>query len=237
VSGFDGTFGINPDPITGSASPLDDVEQRRKARQRSRTDHALVTTEDIQAAALALPLLEVARAWVLKSDNDTPRTGAVTLVVMRSRPTGDESESPPETAHWLETIRRRLSPQMLLGTRLVVRAPRYVEFSIRAALEADWGRNPSEIEQEVKKELQQRLALVATTTNTTPRQLGVPVTDRDVKTWLRSIDGVRRISQLNLRNADGQNTAQILVPRSGLPRWDVERSAISVNRPEPGGLR
>ena len=53
VTGVDGTFGVNPDPITdGSASPgwIDDL---REARRRSRDDHALVSSDDIESLTIA----------------------------------------------------------------------------------------------------------------------------------------------------------------------------------------
>jgi hypothetical protein len=237
VAGFEGAFGVNPDPVTGGALPPDGVEQRRKARQRSRKDRALVTAQDIVEAALALPLLEVARAWVPDPYNRAPQTGAVTLVAMRSHPAGIEPELPPETARWLETIRSRLAPRMPLGSRLVMVAPRYVVFSIQAELEADLGRNPSDIKKEIEKELQKRLALVASAAGVTPRQPGMPVTSGDVKAWLRAIDGVKRVVNLQLVDANGEGAREIAVPRNGLPRWNSSGSTIEVKRPGPGGTR
>lgn len=238
VTGIDGVFGINPDPITGGAAPFGWFEQRREARRRLREDHALVTAVDIQAAAQALPLLEVARAWVPEPDTRSPRIGAVTLVVMRSRPAGKEPEQPPETPRWLETIHRRLAPRMPLGSRLVVVAPRYVEFSIQAELEADLGRNPSDIKKEVEKELNKRLALVATA-EVTPRQPGVPVIGRDIYAWIRAIDGVKRVVTLQLLDANGRAApnSEITVPRNGLPRWNADPNRIKVFPPEPGRPR
>ncbi|MEK6261448.1 MAG: putative baseplate assembly protein [Planctomycetota bacterium] len=238
VAGFAGTFGVNPDPITGGAASSDWKEERREARRRSRDDHALVSSDDIATAAKALPLLEVARAWVPEPDARTPRTGVVTLVAMRSRTAGKEPEQPPETAQWLENIRRRLAPRMPLGSRLVVVAPRYVEFSIQAVLEGNSGTNPSAIKLKVEEELRKRLSLVDSARGVTPRQPGVPVTPRDVAAWMRAVDGVKRVLQLQLLGADGQSLKDgVAVPRSGLPRWDVVRTTIDVKRPEPGRPR
>lgn len=235
VAGFEGTFGVNPDPISGGAATSGWIEQRREARRRSKDDHALVSSADIASAAKALPLLEVARAWVAAPDDRQPRTGAVTLIALRSRPDEIEPEQPPETPRWLESIRRRLAPPMPLGTRLVVAAPRYIEFSIHASLETDAGRNPSTIEKEVDKALQKRLALADLPKGAMPRQPGVPVTRRDVAAWLRATNGVKRVVQLELRGADGKPVDMVAVPPSGLPRWNPGRSTIDVQRPERGG--
>jgi len=237
VAGFEGTFGVNPDPIAGGGASSEWIEERREARRRSRDDHALVSSDDITAAAMAVPLLEVARAWVPEPDARAPQTGAVTLVTMRSRTAGEEPEQPPETARWLETIRRRLAPRMPLGSRLVVVAPRYVEFSIQAVLEANSGADPSRIKQEVEKQLLKRLALVNSAAGVTLRQPGVPVTQRDVAAWMRATHGVSRVVQLHLRSAEGGSIETVVVPRYGLPRWNPNRSTIDVRRPETGRPR
>ncbi len=84
VAGFTGSFGVNPDAVDGGAARTESLDERREGRRRVREDHALVSAEDIKLAALALPLLEVARAWVLAPNEKSPRTGAVTLIAMRA---------------------------------------------------------------------------------------------------------------------------------------------------------
>lgn len=234
VTGVDGTFGVNPDPITGGSASSGFIDDRREARRRSRDDHALVSSDDIETAAKALPLMEVARAWVPEPDDRVPRTGVVTVVVLRNRAGGKEPEQPPETAQWLEAIRRGLTARMPLASRLVVAAPRYIEFSIQAVLEADSNRNPSEIKKKVEAELQKRLALVDASTGMPPRQPGVPVTSRDIAAWMRATDGVKRVIQLVLSGANGKSVTEVSVPRSGLPRWNPGSSTIDVQRPKNG---
>ncbi len=237
VGGFAGTFGVNPDPMTGGTAASGFTEQRREARRRSREDHALVSSSDIVSAAKELPLLEVARAWIPAPDDNSPRTGVVTLIALRSRPEGKEPEEPPETPLWLEGIRSQLAPRIPLGTRLVVKAPRYVEFTIHAVLESELGRDTSDIKSAVEKTLQQRLMLVDSAAGVSTRHPGIPLTRRDVAAWLRTIDGVSRVVQVQLRNADNKTTETIVVPRSGLPRWNSTGSTIEINRPQPGRPR
>lgn len=238
VAGFAGTFGVNPDPIAGGVDTSGLLEDRREARRRAREDHALVSAADIAEAAKALPLLEVARAWVPALPNQAPRTGIVPLVVLRSRPNGEEPEQTPETAQWLNAIRRSLLARMPLGLRLMVTAPRYVEFFINAVLEANAGLKPVAVKEAIEKELKKRLALVETPTSVTPRQPGVPVTLRDVGAWLRAIDGVKRVIQLELRGISDQKIDNaVVVPRNGLPRCLFRRNSIEVKRPEPGRSR
>ncbi|HET7058568.1 MAG TPA: putative baseplate assembly protein [Nitrospiraceae bacterium] len=236
VAGFEGVFGVNLEPIGGGSSRAGWIDERREARRRSREDHALVSADDIAAAAMALPLLEVARAWVPQPPDPAPRTGVVTLIAMRSRPTGAEPEQAPETGRWLEAIRRRLASRMPLGTRLLVAAPRYVEFLIQAVLETYPGRNPETMKKDVEKELQKRFALVDSGMGIRPRQPGIPVTRRDIGAWLRTIDGVKRVVQLEVRRGDREAVDSIVIPRNGLPRWSLGQSTIQVNRPGTGNV-
>jgi predicted phage baseplate assembly protein len=228
---------VNPDPTSGGVGAAGWIEQRREARRRSRDDHALVSVNDIVAAAMALPLLEVARAWIPAPGDNAPRTGVTTLIAMRSRPDGKEPEQPPETRGWLDGVRSQLAPRIPLGTRLLVKAPRYVEFSIHAVVESEMGRDPSAIKTAVEDELQQRLMLVDSAAGTSTRQPGVPVTRRDVAAWLRTVNGVKRVVQLQLRGADNKEQDTIVVPQTGLPRWNSTSSTIEVKRPQPGRSR
>jgi predicted phage baseplate assembly protein len=231
VLGFAETFGVNIDAVTGGAGATDGIDERREARWRSREDHALVSSTDIEQAARALPLLEVARAWVLPPDEQAPRTGTVTLVAMRSRRSEEEAGSTPETPRWLEAIRRRLVTKMPLATRLVVAGPRYVEFAIRATIEVTAGRNPSDIKTAIERELKARLALVGAAA----RRPGVPVTTRDLMAWIRVVEGVRRVVRLHLVLESGKDTDEVKVPRSGLPRVDLASSQFEVTRTGSGG--
>lgn len=237
LAGFGGTFGSNPEPIAGGAAPSGSIDQRREARRRSRDEHALVSPADIAGAASAIELLEVARAWVAEPSPTAPRTGETTLIAMRRRPGGDEPERAPETPRWLESIRRRLAPRMPLGSRLVVRAPRYVEVIVRASVEAEQARNPAAVEADVRDALRRRLAVVELADGTEPRDSGDPVTRRDVAAWIRRIDGVRRIVSLELHRGNGQKVERIDMPPDGLPRWSPAASTLTVTRPAAGAAR
>jgi predicted phage baseplate assembly protein len=232
VLGFAETFGVNVDPVAGGAAATDGIDERREARRRSREDHALVSGSDIEQAAFALPLLEVARAWVLPPDEQAPRTGTLTLVAMRARLSEEEGGSTPETSRWLEAIRRRLAAKMPLATRLAVVGPRYVEFSIRAKIEVAPGRNPADIEAVIERELRSRLALIGTAA----RRPGVPVTTRDLTAWIRVVEGVRGVAALRLVLGSGKESDEIKVPRNGLPRVDLAGSQFEMTRAGAGGV-
>jgi len=230
VGGFAGSFGVNPDAVTGGAAPTGWIDERREARRRAREDHALVSADDIVSAALALHLLEVVRAWVLPPREDAPRTGAVTLVAMRARTSEEDAGGTPETPRWLEGIRRRLAAKMPLATRLVVTAPQYIGFSIRATIEVAAGSDPTTVLAGIESELKKRLALVGVSA----RRPGVPVTKRDLMAWIRVVDGVRRVVTMRLAPASGDDVDEIRVPRNGLPRFDLAGSAFDMKRAGAG---
>jgi predicted phage baseplate assembly protein len=209
VAQFARPFGTNLDPVTGGAAAFGWIEERREARRLLREEHALVSSDDIEKAAEALPLLEVARAFVVPRDENAPRTGVVTLVVMSSQP--------PEGRRFLEAVRRLLAPRMPLGTRLAVTAPSYADFTVDATLLAEAGRDPETIRKVVEKELQRRL-------DPLQRKPGVPVTQRDLAAWVRTVDGVQRVVELHT------TPREIKIPRGGLPRLDLGRSTINIQR-------
>lgn len=237
VRGVSGVFGINPDAIGGGVQAVSDLDMRREARHRARNEHALVTAEDIERAALAIPGLEVVRARLVLPEREAARTGDVTLIAMRARAAVGESENIPESARWLAAIRRRLAPRMPLGCRLVVAAPRYVDFSIDAQLETVQGRDPAKVAADVRTALAERLSIADTSAATTERTFGADVTRRDLAAWIRAVSGVRRVRELRLRLAGGKVVEKLPVPKQGLPRLDLGRSTIEVLRPAPGSAR
>ena len=123
---------------------------------------------------------------------------------------------------------------MPLGARLEVIAPGYVDFSIDATLEVEPGRDPGAIRKAVDVTLNKRLALVSV--NRSPeRQFGVPVTERDVVSWLRSVPGVARVVAVQLRGAERSRIDVVKVRPTGLPRHTADRDDIIVRRPAAGG--
>jgi len=112
-----------------------------------------------------------------------------------------------------------------------------MDFSLRAVIETQQGRNPETIKQEIERQLRQRLALVDADRDSPLRQPGVPVAQRDLAAWIRATDGVNRVVNLSLIRGDGHTVENIQVPQSGLPRLDMARSIIDVKRPATGGVR
>jgi hypothetical protein len=232
VLGFEGSFGTNPDAITGGSPAADLTSLRRDARSRSRDDRPIVTQADLVLAARELPFLEVARAWLSTPAALAPQTGEITLVAMRARPGGVEPDRVPETRVWLETIRRRLVGRITLGTRLKVIGPNYVPFQLSTTLIALPGRDPKTIQAAALDSLQTLVMLVDVGSGA-PRMPGVPVTLLDVTAWLRKVDGVARVADVQFALATGERVDQIAVPANGFPRLDAQ-PVVTVQRAGSG---
>ena len=235
VAAIVGIFGVNPDPVAGGQDAPQDEDRRRVARHRARRTRTLVTASDIEAAALALPDLEVARAHVLPVDTNTPAPNETTLIALRARTPLDDPAVPPETPRWLAAIRRRLAPRLPLGTRFAVKAPHYVSFSVTAQIVAAQKRDPATVQQAVVGELNNRLALVSQAGAPAPRAFGASVSRRDVAAWIRGVSGVRSIRSLQLLDASGAEQTEIRLPAHGLPL--MTSSTIQVDRPASGTAR
>jgi len=82
------------------------------------------------------------------------------------------------------------------------------------------GRDPQMVKAAIERALKTRLTLLEW-------KPGVAVTRRDVAAWLRSVEGVDNVAMLRL---NGSDEGEVAVPRGGLPRLDLARSAIDVRR-------
>lgn len=230
VDGFEGAFGVNPDPIAGGAGRRGEIDRRRAARAAVGSSHALVTETDLVRAAHGVPLLGVARAWVVRN---AARPGLVTLVALRERDGGDAADV-PEAPRWLRALRRALSPRVPLGSRLVVAAPRYTRFGIRASIEVEAGRDPEAIRGDVLAALEKRLALVPGGSGTEVRQPGVPLGPLDAAAWIRAVPGVAGVRDVRLVDSRRRETAEVRVGGDALPRFDDALAALDVRRAGEG---
>jgi hypothetical protein len=132
-------------------------------------------------------------------------------------------------------VRQGLLPRMPIGTRLLVRAPGYRAFSLRASVEVLPRRDPGEIATAVKNKLRGAFTLVPRA-GLTPREFGAPVSARDLAALIRTVPGVRRIVALTM-SVDGQDVKQLVLERVELPRLDLAASRIEAVRAPPGDTR
>jgi predicted phage baseplate assembly protein len=235
MQGFEGTFGVNVERFTGGADAPGSIDQRRTARTALRDEHPLVSAADFKAAALALSELEVARAWVVPAGDTPPVPGVMQLLVMRARGAGGEPAVSPETPRWLEAVRRTLAPQALLGGRLEVIAPRYVDFTIAMTVQSGPGLDPTRVRDKVLDTLVKRLTPVSTRPAVLARDFGQPLSVRDLTSWIKALAEVRSVSGVSIRSDSGATTDTLRLPPIGLPHIDLANSAINVVRADAQG--
>jgi len=234
VRGVSGVFGVNLDAMAGGADALGFDELRREARRRVRTEHALVTRQDVIDAALALADLQVARAEVFIENrapgHGTVLPGTLTLAALRARTPGDGSQQ-AESPRWLEAVRTRLAERLPLGERLRVIAPRYVRVRIAARLVAMPMEDPARIASDARALLRARLALTADRPGASVWPFATPLSAIHVAAWLRKLPGVERVAECRLYQDDASAPVQkIILPRIGLPALDSAASEIEVQR-------
>jgi predicted phage baseplate assembly protein len=230
VRGFAGRFGVNPDPTTGGEEPSGWVEQRREARQAVGDRHALISASDLEQAAVALPGLEVGRAWMVPPSGADIATGTMRLVAMRLRPGSGEPTDVTESKRWLDNVRRRLESRVPLGSRLRVIAPQYVPFSIEAQVEVEPRKDPADVRKKVVNELVRRTTLVSDKAGVRVRTFGLPLNKRDLVAWIQKLPEVRRVLSLSIQVPGHGDEEEVLLSPSGLPAFDQEASKVDVVR-------
>lgn len=208
----------NRTTTNGGGDALDLAGMQHLARDRMRSDHALVTAGDLITAALAFDDLEVARAEVTALSD-----GGLRMIVVRSR---DVGAAPNERAAWLAELARRLRPRLLLGQRLEVWAPTYAALTIRASVQALPGADLPAIERTGRDTLLSLLDPV-------PRAgrggwpLGMAVSEADLRARLRAIENVAHV--LDCRT-DGQER----LGATGLPILTHDTLHLSIRRAGEG---
>ena len=223
-----GPLGRNIDPLQGGSDAETLLQARGEARRAVRDRHAVATSDDLAAAALAQADLQVARALVLPFARGVDVPGDVTLIALRRR--GAAAGAEMEPARWLDALRAVLQPRLPLGQRLAVRGPAYVDFALTATLQAAPQRDVATIQAAALAELARRLNPIAATPGDPERALGAALTTADIGAWLRRLDGVAAVSALTLRDAANQAVDIIDVGPQGLPRFDASTIAIDVQR-------
>lgn len=185
---------------------------------------------DFERIALGVPGTRVARAraWV----GVDPRLGCarfpgtVTLIVLPYLPDG----RPEPSEGLLAAVRRYLERRRVLGTRLVVVGPRYVEVDIEAVIRA----KPSAGAERLRSTVEARLRQVLDPLRGGSRGRGWPfgrdVNRGDVLRVIDRVDGVDHVVSMRMReNGQAVECSNICVPRTGL----VSAGEIAVQVVEP----
>jgi hypothetical protein len=237
VTGVPAPFGLNSEAMSGGTEPRDLARLRGDARRRVRQSRPIVTSADLQNAALALTDLGVQRAQELMPTVGARRLGgARVLVAVGPHSTQSGTDTFEESAIWLGEIRRRLAPRLPLGQSLDVIGPRLETIHVAARLVALPQRHPDDVRTAVEQRLREKFAVTSNDPAIPVWPFGRDVTALMVKGWLRNVDGVGSVPDVVLKignAAEGSATAE-LGPIS-LPRLRIDAGDIEIARPPIGG--
>jgi hypothetical protein len=233
VAGLSGAYGRNIDAVAGGQAATAEADRRRAARLVARQSCPLVTAADVESAALALEDLDVGRVQVIPPTALTQERDVTTLLAMRRR-AGAEPRTAPETDRWLAAVAVRLAPRLMLGRRLRVIAPRYVDFNIAATVTTAVGADPALVQKAISAQLVQRMRLTDPNGDSHQRRVGLAVSRRDVSAWLRGVPGVAQVKDVQLKAGSGATLDSIAVGPRGLPRLDLDTSVITLIRTSAG---
>ncbi|MET0789233.1 MAG: hypothetical protein ABWY33_08325 [Cellulomonas sp.] len=218
-------FATNVDSIGGGRGRTDVAGLLADARRAATSRTALLTNEELAAAARLLPGFAVARAEVLDGFHpDVPDRrieGSRTLVVIPHRAL-DTPASAPRPAY-VEAVRRLLAERRVLGDRLVVAGHSVVSVSVRLALLATPGTDLAVVRDGVAAALRARFSDVARDDAIAPWPLGRTVTCEEVTAIASGCDGVLAVKSCAVGRAGGP---------TGEEPIEVDRDAVAVVEPD-----
>jgi predicted phage baseplate assembly protein len=230
VRGVAGTFGVNAEPFSGASDGIDIDGLQAAARSSLSQRKVHVTSGDLEAAALALDWLNVARAHELPPLPCTPRGLRSLLVVAEAA----ETDTVAETPTWLAAIRSELAPGLPLGEHLRLIAPRSIGLRIRARLTVAETATAEKVDEAVAKLLRSKFMAPAPQTHSV-WPFGRDVAALTVKGWLRGIKNVVRVADLQLLGDGVPAKGDLALGAIELPRWENVPGDIVVERQRGGG--
>jgi hypothetical protein len=230
VSGLAGVFGSNTVPMSGGKDAQHDRDLQIAARKALDESRPIVSSKDLEAAALACKDLRVSRAQELLVPKGNRRVAGERRLLVLGDHRDDVAPAAHEPAAWLREIHARMAPRLPAGQRLVVVAPRYVEVGLRAQLVALPRLDVVEIAAQIEKHLEEKRFALLASSGVSAWPLGSAITKAKVAAWLRKFTGIARVLELNLL-ANGQSVdGDIAIPAAGLPLLRLSSGDIRVLR-------
>jgi hypothetical protein len=220
--GPDGSaFATTISPIGGGEGATDLAGLLVAARRSATTRKALLTDDELGAAARLLPGFAVARAEVLDGFHpDVPDRwidGTRTLVVIPHRRREDPA-APPRPAY-LAAVRRLLADRRVLGERLVIAGHAIVAVALDVTLVARPGVDPEDVRARVTARLRSRFTDVGGRDDIAPWPLGRTVTCEEVASLAAVCDGVLAVESCAI--------GRVGEPR-GVTPIDLDRDEVAV---------
>ena len=145
-------------PAAGGQDEEESYEATTRFLQDLKVPYSAVTSKDFEWIAKATPGLRVAQAKAVPNfDPADPAggEGCVTVVVIPFSPLERFDHPPVPSAGFMKAVTRHLEKHRLLGTRVQVVAPEYVQVQVKVSISLSKGFS----EKEVKKALLTKLKL------------------------------------------------------------------------------
>lgn len=226
-------YGVNRQPLTGgrNSTRIDDL--RAAARKAAVQRAALLTDDELVAAARALTGMAVSRAEVVAGFDrrlpDRQLDGVRTLVVVPSPSSATGSAtatgSVPVPQAYLEEVAARLDPRRVLGERLVVQGSGAVIVDVALTLTTEPGTPTGDVTAAVTAAIRARLTAVGSADTVDPWPLGKDLTVADLEAIAARVPGVATVPVVRVAVAgDPPGSDPVRVPRDGL----VVAGAITV---------
>lgn len=234
VDGITGAFGVNSQPIVGGLDARGLRELQTIVQERTRRARPIVTTRDLEEAARSFVDLGVNRAVEMPAtaDSRAPR-GTRTLIVLSGRERQADVQPAAEAGEFLEEVRYRLAARLPVGQRLEVMGPRYVPVRVRATIGVGVKVDPAGVRSKVLEILRTNLSVVAAE-GRGGWPFGRDVTALSIKGWLRKVEGVERVEQVQLlRGEEEESIDPLRLGPRDLPLLRIAVEDIDVRRPSP----
>lgn len=216
-------YGRNRQVLTGGTDRTTADDLAGAAREAAVTRAALLTDDELAAAARGLTGLAVGRAEVVarfdRRLGERRIDGVRTLVVVPHQPTWSGDGPPPDLVRpsqaYLDAVAARLAGRRVLGERLIVQGPVVVTVDVTMTVTVEAGAAVAEVEAAVRRAVHRRLAAVAD--GGTPWPLGRALTVVDLEVVAVTVPAVVRVASVRVGTAGGPlGTDPVPVPRDGL---------------------
>jgi hypothetical protein len=216
-----GIKATNPVPTWGGdeAERIADAEYRipRVLRHRDR----LVSAEDFRDIAFETPGVDLGRLEVLpllhpsQIGVDTP--GVVTLLLI-PRFDAEHPETPEPDRQFLDAVCRHLDPRRLVTTELHLRGPAYRGLWASVGVDVVQGREQGPVLERAEVEVRRFLSPLAGGFDGAGWPLQKTVEPGEILATVARVDGVSRVAEVLLGDADGNTIASLPLTGLELPR-------------------
>jgi predicted phage baseplate assembly protein len=202
----------NPQPASGGADEEALAHAQGRAARMLQVPSRAVTLDDCQALALQTPGTSIARAAALANHHPALQCysapGVITVVVVPQLPVG----RPVPSAGLLNAVSAYLARRHVIGTRIAVSGPDYVEVAVHAQVKAFPGQSKTAVRDAVSSALQEFLDPLVGGPHGQGWPLGRDVYTSEVLEVIARIPGVDHVLSLRLVVGSDAQCGNVCLP-------------------------